>query len=124
MDEHDSKRRVIHLPIPDSAVLAQCVVTTYRSSGSGGQHVNTTDSAVRLKHLPSGIVVTSQVSRSQFKNKQDCLRKLRNEVKKCNYRPKKRIPTKQSVSSVRRRLSSKKNHAQKKQRRGKPTFED
>lgn len=68
-------------------------MSTYRASGSGGQHVNVTDSAVRLQHLPTGIVVTSQKERSQFLNKRECLEKLRKVVEKLNYRKPKRIAT-------------------------------
>jgi hypothetical protein len=63
--------------LTDAQLLAGCEVDTYRASGPGGQKRNKTDSAVRLRHLPSGLMVIAEESRSQHENKARALRRLR-----------------------------------------------
>ncbi|GBD35666.1 Peptide chain release factor 1 [bacterium HR36] len=63
--------------LSDEQLLRQCAVDTYRASGPGGQKRNKTDSAVRLRHRPSGLQVIAEESRSQHENKQRALRRLR-----------------------------------------------
>ena len=115
---------MILLPESDEELLRECEVETFRASGPGGQHVNKTESAVRLRHLPSGVVVTSRAERSQHRNKATCLRKLRERVEKLNHRPAKRVPTRVPRSAKNRTLEAKAQRAQVKRLRSKPSKDD
>ena len=115
---------MIILPETDEDLLRECEVETFRASGPGGQHVNKTESAVRLKHVPSGIVVTSQQERSQHRNKTVCLQRLRKKIEQLNYRPAKRIRTRIPRSAKNRALEEKARRSQIKRLRAKPSTDE
>ncbi len=115
---------MIVLPESDEDLLRECEVETFRSGGPGGQHANKVETGVRLTHLPSGLVVTCREERSQYRNKTNCLRRLRDEVARLNYRPPKRVPTRRTRAAKERTLQAKARRSEVKRRRAKPTRDE
>lgn len=114
----------MRIPQSDEKLLAQCEVETFRSSGPGGQNVNRRETAVRLRHLPSGIVVTCQEERYQLRNRRIALAKLRARLEELAKPVKKRVPTKVPRSVRNRILVAKKRRGRVKDSRKKPTIDE
>lgn len=103
----------------DRATLSREVeVETFRARGPGGQHVNTTDSALRLYHPPSGVVVIAQDSPSQFRNRETAFQRLEERLRALNHVPRRRVPTRPTLASKERRIDAKKRTAVVKRGRG------
>ncbi len=94
------------------------VVDTFKSTGPGGQKKNKTESAVRIRHLPTGIIVTATESRSQLTNRQVAMERLRQRLAALNRRRKRRIPTAPGRSAVEKRLKEKSRRSETKRGRG------
>ncbi len=108
------------IPPDDAALLAECDVYTFRATGPGGQSVNTTDSAIRLRHRPSGVTVVCRRERSQLLNKRECLRRLREKLEALARTPAERVPTEPSRSARERTLEQKTRRAALKRTRKPP----
>lgn len=104
----------------DRRLLGECRIDTFRSGGKGGQHQNTTDSGVRLTHLPTGIVVISRSERSQTRNRKLALERLRERLAERGKTRKKRVPTKVPRAERERRLGAKRTRSERKESRRPP----
>ena len=108
------------IPASDAELLRECCVDTFRAGGKGGQHQNTTDSAVRLTHLPTGIVVLARERRSQYRNRQVALARLRERLERHFARKPKRVPTRVPRGRKLARLEAKRRRSLVKRSRRKP----
>ncbi len=113
--------------LPDTAegLLGECEVQVFRATGPGGQGVNTTDSAVRLKHLPTGMVVVCRRERSQLRNKEACVARLRERIAAAMAPPPPpRRPTRPTRAAKERRLAEKTRRSGTKATRRPPSGEE
>jgi protein subunit release factor B len=113
------------IPDSDEALLADCDVQAFRATGPGGQSVNTTDSAVRIRHRPSGVTVVCRRERSQLQNKRVCIERLRQKLEALNAPPAApRMATRKSRGLRASELAAKRARAQIKRLRRAPADED
>lgn len=101
----------------------ECELEFFRSSGPGGQNVNRRETAVRLRHIPSGIVIEVQEERSQWQNREIAFARLRERLEKLNEPEKKRIPTKVPKGEKKRRLQEKRQRSEVKELRKNPIID-
>ena len=105
-------------------LMAECEMTTFRASGPGGQHRNRRESAVRLRHIPSGIVAVASERRSQHQNRAVALERLARKLAAKRRKRKPRVPTRATTTSRERRLAGKKAKGGVKRRRREVTEQD
>ena len=110
-------RRTYRIPEEDEDLLDECDITAFRSSGPGGQHKNKTMSSIRLRHRPSGLIVIGRRERSQKRNLEDALERLREKLTRLLVKPKPRKKTRPSRASKEKRLGEKKRRGNLKKQR-------
>jgi protein subunit release factor B len=101
------------------ALKQEAVIETYKSSGPGGQRKNKTETAVRLRHPPSGITVIATESRSQAQNRTLAFERLRERLLRLNRPRRRRIPTSIPLKSIERKIEEKRIRSKKKRLRQK-----
>lgn len=120
MSPEDPPDSDVDIPASDDALLAQCRVDTFRAGGKGGQHQNTTESGVRLTHLPTSLVVTCRERRSQHRNKKLALKRLRARLERRARKDPERVHTRVPRREKERRLRNKRHRSKIKRLRRKP----
>ena len=113
VDEESTSERAMTIEIKE----ADLKIEFYRGSGPGGQHKNVTDSAVRIRHLPTGIVAQASENRSQVRNRETAMKRLAEALARRERRIKKRVPTKVPSGEKNKRLNEKKQRSRTKQLR-------
>lgn len=121
---HAPARRPPPYRLDRGTLERECRLDTFRASGAGGQNLHKTESAVRLVHPPSGVVVLASDTRSQTQNRELAFERLAERLRKLNVVPKKRKKTRPTLASKRRRLEGKQQQGQAKRLRRKVRGED
>lgn len=114
----------VETPLTIAALKNEVEITAFKSSGPGGQHKNKTESAIRIKHLPTGIMVVAAESRSQIKNREVAWQRLIEKLAKRRQKRKPRLQTQPSRVAKEKRLAHKTQLSLKKQARQKSWRDD
>ncbi len=114
------------MPLPEhlQRLLAECEVEAYRSSGPGGQKKNKTESSVRVRHVPTGLMRIATESRSQIRNREAALQRVFDALEARRRKPKPRVATKPSRAAKERRIESKRRVSEVKRQRSRRVESD
>ena len=112
------------IPDSDTELLAECRVETFRAGGPGGQHQNTTESGVRLVHIPSGLRAVAREERSQHRNRARALERLRKKLEELLHHDAPRVSTRVPAKEKKRRLQDKRRRGGTKRLRKRPDSEN
>jgi protein subunit release factor A len=112
------------LALSDERLVSECEVETFRSGGPGGQHQNVTESGVRLTHRPTGITAVARDERSQHRNRELALERLRGKLAERAAVHAPRIPTRPTRAARAERVAGKKRRGSQKKLRRRPELDD
>ena len=112
------------LSLSEEQLLSECDVETFRSGGPGGQHQNVTESGVRITHRPTGVTAIARDERSQHRNRELALRRLREKLEDLSAVKPERIATRPSPAARAERLDNKKRRSKAKRLRRRPETDE